>query len=293
MSENYKDSDEVVGDQKGELVFQDTILAKNRVDEALSIKLTAGEVVSKNLGNMEMKDINWWDGRIYVLPLIGNYKYPQFAEEILHNVYDFDLHTETDDTPEWLSEYTLPDEQEILDEISELRNELETKLSQLKGVQKYKELLYETGTTLEETVHKTFRDMGFDVEDEKSGRRDGSVQLSDERMILEIHGTTSGVSLNKCRQLDDWVERAIADGENDANGLLVVNPMRKKDPSERRDAIPDNVIDYMEGRGYKILTTTELLKLVKAEKENVLDKDAIEERLTEPTIVEIDEVELD
>lgn len=237
LSDNYNVNEEEnpITEETGELVFQKTALAKNRVGEDLSVKLTAGEVDGSRVGAEIVKQLNWWDGGIYILPLIEEYSYSQLAEEILYNIYEADLHTETDDTPEWLSDYTLPDEQEILDEISELRKELKTKQSQLEGVQKYKELLYEYGTTLEDTVHKSFRDMGFDVEDEKSGRRDGSIRLSDRRLILEIHGTNGGVPLSKCRQLDDWVERVIAEGENDVSGLFVVNPMRKEDrPSQAR-----------------------------------------------------------
>lgn len=280
-----------------ETIFRRESLAETRYGKDIATNIQGGETVKfmsgRNKGSGNVFKVDWWPGSAYLLPLIDRFHFQQFAEECLIRFHEEDIDYENNTPPEWLSDYTLPEEQEILDEISKLRNKLESKQDQLEGIEQYKELLYEKGPTLENIVRKTFRDIGYDVEGETPGRRDGVIQLRSSQAVLEIHGTNGGVPLDKCRQLDDWVERAVVEESDDVIGLLVVNPLRNQNPAQREDAIPDNVIDYMNRRNHKILTTTTLFKLIKAKESGVLEKEEITNRLIgDPTVIQVEEVNL-
>lgn len=267
-------------------------IVKNRYGKNLAQSITFETKYTKTIVTREITNFEEWNGKIYLLPLLPDWSYKELVEEVIDKLTT--PSSDPEEPPEWLEDYTLPREEEVLEEISELRHEIEEKQDQLEGLQKFKELLYENGRALEESVLEAFRDMGFKVEGEVMSGRDGSIELEDARIVLEIYGTTSGVTLEKCRELDDWVEKSIAENsDKDAYGLLIVNPMREDKPPEREDAIPPNVIDYMDRRNMRILQTVDLFRLLKGSRSGELTQaDILDNLLGDEIIIELPDISL-
>lgn len=257
-------------------------LATNRYDKAI-----ASEAVFRSIDEYPEDESDLWDGSIYFIPLKPGIRYEEFVRQTLANVYpDAEIETGSDQIPEWLNDYTLPEERDILEKIDKLR-------SQLEGMQQFKELLYERGTPLENAVHAAFRKVGFQVKPEVSHGEDGAIELEESRIMLEVYGTTSGISISKASQLDDWVDEELMSGpEKHITGLLVANPHCDEDP-ENRDIHPNNVIEYLNSRGYKLMTTIEVFRMVKAFKNNDLTKSEIQDKLTsEETVIDFDNISI-
>ena len=101
--------------------------------------------------------------------------------------------------------------------------------------------------------------------------------------MLEITGTTGGIKLSKCRQLDEWVDNAVAESpQQSVSGLLIVNSEMSTAPGDRNLAVEPNVQKYMDKRGdYKILTTIDLYKLVKLEIEEEIGRKVLKQMLSQ------------
>jgi hypothetical protein len=191
--------------------------------------------------------------------------------------YDFKMEGRA--PPTWLSNYRLPQEDRIETDIQQKREEIETLEDELNSLTSYKRLLYETSSNLEEIVRESLRNLGFSVEDEVPGKRDGILHTSQTNFVLEITGTTGGIKLSKCRQLDDWVENVTADSpDENMSGLLIVNPEMATPPQERDVNLEPNVERYLNRRGdYKVLTTVDLYRLVELNLQDDIDTTIVEE----------------
>lgn len=218
-------------------------------------------------------------GHVTLIPPDESIVYSDFVKNALQNVFDIDVGVEGRAPPAWLSDYSLPNEEDIEDSIQEKKKEIEELENELESLTKLKKLLYETNTNLEEVTRDSLRELGFTVDGEVPGKRDGILRTSETDFALEITGTTGGIKLRKGRQLDDWVENVMAeDPDEDVSGLLIVNPEMGTPPEERDISIEPNVQNYMEQRGdYKVLTTLDLYRLAELNLKEGVDKDDIEE----------------
>ncbi|WP_136602849.1 hypothetical protein [Salinigranum halophilum] len=133
---------------------------------------------------------------------------------------------------------------------------------------------------LEVPVREAFREVGFSVDDETPGGRDGGIPLDDETIILEITGRRKGVRPHKIDKMDDHVQDAKAAGycEN-GTGLLVYNAHRKKDP-ESRPLNPSNFTEKLDDYGYKFITSLQVYQMLSLYKEGEIDTADIEAKLT-------------
>lgn len=222
-------------------------IADNSYGERLAVR------VSKNRG-----------GHISLIPPDEGITYSRFVKKSLQEVFGVDITVEGRAPPSWVSDYTLPNEEDIVDNIENKKKEIEKLEEKLDSITKYKDLLYETNTNLEEVTRESLQEFGFTVDDEIPGKRDGILHTSETNFAIEITGTTGGIKLSKCRQLDDWVENVMSiNPEEDVSGLLIVNPEMGTPPDDRDISVEPNVQNYMEQRGdYKILTTIDLYRLV-------------------------------
>lgn len=218
-------------------------------------------------------------GHISLIPPDETTTYSDFVKNTLQNVFDVDIDVEGRAPPAWLSDYSLPNEEDIEDSIQEKKKEIEDLEKELESLTKFKKLLYETHTNLEEVTRDALREIGFTVDGEIPGKRDGILQTPEKRFTLEITGTTGGIKLSKCRQLDDWVENVTIEfPDEDVSGLLIVNSEMGTPPEERNISLEPNVERYMKRRGdYKILTTLDLYRLVEIDIEEGLDMNDVEE----------------
>lgn len=232
-----------------------------------------GKCISKRIED------KYGEGYIDLIPSDEHHTYSEFVKNTLQNVFDIESNVEGRAPPAWLSEYSLPNEDNIEDRIQEKRKEIEELEEELDSLTKFKKLLYETSTNLEEVTRESLRELGFTVDSEVPGKRDGILHTDETQFALEITGTTGGIKKSKGRQLDDWVENVLAEnpGEN-VSGLLIVNPEMGTAPNERDISIEPNVERYMRQRGdYKVLSTVDLYHLVELNLKEGVDKGDIEE----------------
>jgi hypothetical protein len=151
-------------------------------------------------------------------------------------------------------------EQKNVDRIeSEWIDQLQQELT---NTQEYKQLLWEQGDELEEIVYTALQDAGFTIEDEVPGRRDGAIDLAEGKVMMEITGTTGGVSENKLRQLQTWVDNSQDELDEEITGLLIINHQRDRNPSERRIQLDEQREAYLDSRGLQLVTTLELFRMV-------------------------------
>ncbi|MDZ7689447.1 MAG: hypothetical protein U5J64_12195 [Halobacteriales archaeon] len=270
-------------------------LAMNRYGKCLAGKIRLGSVEVKDINFIDMRNPqrsspDYKDGKLYLLPLIEGYDYESLVEGILENLFGVSLSNEKD-TPGWTEEYTVPGEKEVerrLDEVDEMIRKLglerEEKEVELGELRRYKGLLYGNEDFLEELVPEVLDEIGFDVEGEIPHGRDGAILLDDTMMVLEITGTKGGVSLKKCRQLNNWVdEYRYSETENpkqECVGILIINPFREKKPDKRTGYIDNNTERFMRDRNHKILTTPALFQLYTEYERGNISEQEVEELLT-------------
>jgi prefoldin subunit 5 len=230
-------------------------------------------------------------GSIFLVPLLENWSYQDFASNVFQRVI-LDKNpgeAEQESSPEWVENYSVPGEKRTQTNIDELESEIEELKEQkreaeaeLDELQKFKRLLYQNGDPLEDIVPETLRELGLSVEGELENDRDALIHLDSTHIAVETYGTTKGVKREKCRQLDDWVQQLMLDDEQediDYTGLLIVNPLRRKDPEDRNGFLTPNVEKFMNRRGYQILTTPNLFELFVAHRRDEIDTEDIVELL--------------
>lgn len=262
---NYFNWDKLLNFPYKQSSYESEPLVENSYSESIAISV--------------MSSYSSSNGFVALIPPTDNITYSDFVKNTLQNVFGFETNVEGRAPPAWLSEYSLPNEDNIEDSIQEKKGEIEELEKELESLTKFKKLLYETNTNLEEVAREALRELGFTVDGEVPGKRDGILRTSETDFALEITGTTGGIKLRKGRQLDDWVENVTAENPGDEiSGLLIVNPEMGTPPDEREISIEPNVQNYMEQRGdYKVFTTLDLYRLMELNLKEGVDKDDVEE----------------
>ncbi|MDL5360390.1 hypothetical protein [Halalkalicoccus sp. NIPERK01] len=257
--------DKIISHSTRNSSYKSETIAENSYSESIATKVT------HRYGSS--------DGYAAFIPPDESLTYSDFVKDTLQYVFGMGTNIEGHAPPPWLSKYSLPNEGNIEDTIQEKKKEIKELEEELESLTKFKKLLYETHTNLEEVTRDALRKLGFTVDDEVPGKRDGILHTWDTQFVLEITGTTGGIKKSKARQLDDWVENVIAENPgDDISGLLIVNPEMERPPEERDVSLEPNVEAYLKRRGdYKVLTTIDLYHLVKSHLKDGVDRDDIEE----------------
>jgi len=280
-ADTYKYGDE-------EFVYDHQRLAANTAKEFLACKVLFHQII-ETFGHRQDKTERL-PGEISYIPVIKNWNPEELIKEILDEFTDLDTRIKTKNSPEWVDEKSLPREDETVSELGELREqkkEIEQKIKQknkeLQEFDRYKALLWGNENLLEQLVPEIFSEFGFEVEGEQPHGRDGMIYLENKRLVLEITGTTGGISDDKCRQLSAWVDDLqIEDQEHNYTGLLVVNPDRRTEPSDRNPGgyLPPHLREFLEKRDFHVLLTPALYDLLGKYRSNELEYEEIREILT-------------
>jgi len=266
-------------------------LIKNRYDEPLAAELTFSRTNSN--GSTDTTD---WPGSVYLVPLLDDWSYEDFCENVLNRVLSGDIDPEDETKPPWVTDFEFPGEEtqqtrvdRIQSEIQVLEQELTDAQEDLEDIQQFKQLLFESGPPLTKTVHRSLRRLGFEVDGERPHRRDGAIMFDDTTMVLAIHGTTGEIPQSKCEQLDTWVSDSQRhDPTGNYEGLFIVAPFRKDSPETRETYLDPDTEAYMDNRGHKILTTDSLYSLLVEHEQEEVTTDEITEMLrTDETVVDL------
>lgn len=253
--------------EDGRHQFKIVPLVKNRYGQALAAKVVVNRMRGKR--TIEARP-NW--GTIYLLPMLDGWGIDQLAEKMIQHQYpEIDIET-VGKSPDWLSDYDAPREDELEEQIKELQQELAE-------VQSLKRLLWEQGDELEEAVYDAFRKAGLTIQEEVPHRRDGAIDLGDRMIMLEITGTTGSVTERKLSQLNKWVINNQDKFEEEVAGLFVINYSRDTDPVDRRLHLDPDRMEYLENSGLQLVTTLDLFTMVHGLESQDVDGNVVEAKL--------------
>lgn len=272
----------------GKYIYEFSGIAQNNSGELLACDVIFHEVIDPDVPSHQPKT-NQLPGKLSLIPVIKNWNTNELARDILDEFTDLNTRIKTDKSPNWISDWTLPEEPEIrnrLENLREKKTEIESTIrstkEELAEYEQYKALLWGNEGELEMLVPKVFREMGFEVEGEVPHGRDGMIRLDDLNIVIEITGTKNSISDDKCRQLSTWVDEAeIEETGRDHTGMLIANPVREVRPTNRskNDCLPPHLQDFLSKRDFKVLLTHNLFKLYSEFRDGNTAKDEIEAML--------------
>ncbi|SDK70344.1 hypothetical protein [Natronorubrum texcoconense] len=269
-------------------VYEFTTIVQNNSSELLATDILFHEITEPEVSTHQ-PEMNQLPGKLSFIPVIKNWSPNELIREILDSFTDMDTRIKTDQSPEWVNDWRLPEEDGLVRELEDLRikkKEIESKIKEKEGeldeYEEYKALLWGNEGELEILVPTVFREMDFEVEGEVPHGRDGMIRLDDLNIVLEITGTKNSISDKKCRQLSTWVDEAEIDElDRDHTGILVANPDRETNPPNRteNDYLPPHLQNFLSKRGYKVLLTHNLFELYSEFRKGDLSNEDIEEML--------------
>lgn len=256
----------------GPEVVEERIVIEN-VNRTVASKVSIADETQRG-------ELIWSPGSVYLIPEHPGKDFDEYAQGILSEVLDI----EVEPKPDWVSDYSVPGEDQLRDDLEDLESQIADLEEELERAQWYQQLLFANDNLehfeLEEPVREVFREVGLQVDGEESGERDGGIPLEDETIILEVTGRRRGVKPNKIDKMDDHVQDAEDEGycEN-GTGLLVYNPYRTTDP-ESRSLNTRHFEGKLEEYGYKFMTSLQVYQMLSLYNQGAIDTGDIENKLT-------------
>ncbi|MGB9960293.1 MAG: hypothetical protein ACPLKQ_07230 [Candidatus Bathyarchaeales archaeon] len=178
--------------------------------------------------------------------------------------------------PEWLRKYQLADKTKIDNKIRELKN-------QLLQYEMFERLLYATGEPLEEAVYYAFKWLGLkNVQHYKSEKdvHDVDFEIDNTKYIVEIKGKIGLIDKDDVEELMGWVKQEVLKSdEKKIEGILMINPLRKEDPEERKEALTNHAQKWLKMYRLKVFRTYYLFKLIKDVMEGKISKEKAVEKV--------------
>lgn len=174
--------------------------------------------------------------------------------------------------PDWLHDYLLPDQQEIVDRIAltevtvnELALSLEADRKALEDSLELQQVLTASGDQLERSVLSLLERLGGTIEiGPHKNRDDGRVTDSlGRKFILEIKGRQKSLKLEDIRQLRGWIDTAARDEGITGKGLFIGNGYLCERPKARPPLFPDNALQEARSAGFCLITVPQLLEAVR------------------------------
>lgn len=194
-------------------------------------------------------------------------------------------------SPPWLQRYQFPEDAETTHKIAELeakKAEILAKIEALEGGKEisdaWKRLLYATGDELEIQVLEAFRILGFQAERGPEGRADIVLRLDTKNAVVEVKGLNSSAAEKNAAQLEKWISEEMLSGSGHVKGILVVNSYRHIPPQERSSpAFPHQMVTFSTPREHCLVTSVQLLAMVRAVLEDPSRAPSIREKLLDTT----------
>lgn len=158
-----------------------------------------------------------------------------------------------------------------IDRLTLEKNELLAKLDQ---EAKLRDLLFETGKTLENAIILAFEVLGYKAENYNDGNLEIDhiiVSPEGDRFIGEAEGKdTSAINIDKLRQLVINIHEDLQreEVENPAIGVLFGNGFRLVKPSERSEQFTTKCINTAKSSNCILMRTTDLFQVAKYVKES-------------------------
>lgn len=219
-------------------------------------------------GRIYLAASRWQYGDFYFLPCpteISDIDAINFILEKFCGVY------QKTPPPEWTKSIEVPglrniqinieNNLELITQLSEENDEFKEKESELLS---YRELLYETGTPLEDIIRKVFTILGY--EPKPPFYKEEYVIGHEKKVgIIECKGNEKSIKRNDFRQLLDYLKEYEIDYERNHKGILIGNAWRLK-PLEERDRsetpiFPNDVIRIATKQEIALVSTIDLFNV--------------------------------
>lgn len=206
------------------------------------------------------------------------------------------LDDKNDDIPEWIKEYEFGNDNEqkniILtanEQIVELQKKIEAAEQQLKKNNRYKTILCNNGESLVKVIFEILEKL-FDCDlsgfvDEK--KEDFIIEKNGLIFIGEIKGVTSNIKSEHVSQLEVHYQTYLDEhqeeiNDNNVHGLLIINPFRTKELSDR-DSVHERQIGLAKRNNSLIIETITLLKIFELHQKGNISSDQCIEVLSNKT----------
>ena len=191
-------------------------------------------------------------GEMVLLPLIEELDHREAVHLVLQDLTG--VATTTELPPEWAESIGVPGVTSIEEKIAKKAEEIEAiqaQIGKLKGEQssleKYRKLLYASGTELEEIIQECLEKLGGLVTPAKYGQEEFVLVFEEHECLVEIKGVSKSISLTDLRQLNDYLLRHEEETGKPSKGILFGNTWRNDAPEDRnsndRPEFPQNVVD--------------------------------------------------
>jgi hypothetical protein len=219
----------------------------------------------------------------------------RLSHSFVHQIVSIDAALRAESTatpkPSWIADAPLPEEvleiqkevAEIETAILELENQKKRKLERASNLERYADLLFENGKSLEHAVEGALRLLGYSVSNFILGDLEIDhifVGPSGVRMIGESEGRDSAaIDITKFRQLASNIEEDFAreDIELHAKAVLFGNGYRLTNPRERGDQFTSKCHTNAKRLGAALVRTADLYDVVVTILNNQYDQTFIEE----------------
>lgn len=175
-------------------------------------------------------------------------------------------------SPDWISDYSLPDEAPIAEQIATLENErraVEAQIAEARertqSARRPKLLLYEKGQdVLEPIVRETLRTLGATVkEPEAGGIEDGTLEHRGRFAVIEIKGRNGPLKVDDVRQVVQWAADAKGRDGIEYKPFIFGNPHCNTAPPNRAEPLAPKAIAYAENSGVGVVTTARLFEALR------------------------------
>ena len=172
--------------------------------------------------------------------------------------------------PQWIEQIDVPSVQVIkrdienkYRQIEQLKLETSSLLRQKEELEEYKQLLFETGTALEQICQKTLENMGCIVLPADLTSEDFIIEFEGRQAVVEVKGNTKSISLQDLSQLGRYLEDYLIERDEEKKGILIGNAWRLLPLGERgnnQPLFPENVVSYATKRDIALISSVEIFR---------------------------------
>ncbi len=217
----------------------------------------------------EAKELKMVSGPLILLPMPTEVSDRDAVNIILENFFGLQQKTLP---PQWIEEVDIPGIPEIKFEvenkyhqIEQLKTEIKPLLQRKEELEKYKQLLFETGTPLEEICKQTLQTMGCNILPADLAEEDFIVEFEGQQAIVEVKGNTKSISLSNLSQLGRYREDYLIERGEDKKSILIGNawrllPLDERGKSNSQVPFPENVVSYATKRNIALISSIELFQ---------------------------------
>lgn len=236
-------------------------------------------------------ELSFKNGRIILLPNIflepDDEEYENDKKLFLDELYKLIEKLYSSDTdselPKWTNSFQILKEkqeeeklQSDLEKAERLSKKIEKEREKLNAIKRYKLLLTETGTALENIIKQVLSEIGFKLIKAERGRSDIIAKYKNTFIVAEIKGVSKSAAEKHAAQLEKWVSQFIEEKSTQPKALLIVNAFKDTPVFERTEGVfPNQMLQYSTAREHALVSTTQLLCLYIDIKTNPDKKDEL------------------